>query len=155
MLTLRSVFTVILRRVFGVAGGGLVDFSAPANQRVAWPSGDWGSLPLAGGVEGPSCPLIGRSLADDPLPAAFKGIIEKAKTPEAQQAIIDDLTARLEAIRSPMRTAETFGVEEVIDPRETRPRACAWAAHAYANLLPARLIRVVSQNASFASRWRP
>lgn len=44
--------SVVLRRVFGVAGGGMVDFDTPANQRIAWPSGDWGSLPLSGGIEG-------------------------------------------------------------------------------------------------------
>jgi hypothetical protein len=35
--------------VFGVAGAAFVDNRVP-NMRVAWPSGDWGSLPLEGGI---------------------------------------------------------------------------------------------------------
>ena len=35
------------------------------------------------------------------------------------------------AVRSPFRTAERFGVEEIIDPRDTRPLLCDWAARAH------------------------
>jgi acetyl-CoA carboxylase carboxyltransferase component len=42
-------FSVVLRKVFGVAGAAFVDNRIP-NMRVAWPSGDWGSLPLEGGI---------------------------------------------------------------------------------------------------------
>jgi hypothetical protein len=31
-------------------------------------------------------------------------------------------------IRSPFRTAEAFGVEDIIDPRRTRPLLCEFAA---------------------------
>jgi hypothetical protein len=30
-------------------------------------------------------------------------------------------------VRSPFRTAERFGVEEIIDPRDTRPLLCEFA----------------------------
>eukprot|EP00002_Diphylleia_rotans_P031382 TRINITY_DN6519_c0_g1_i1.p1 TRINITY_DN6519_c0_g1~~TRINITY_DN6519_c0_g1_i1.p1 ORF type:complete len:501 (-),score=103.13 TRINITY_DN6519_c0_g1_i1:610-2112(-) len=53
-------FTVIIRRAFGVGGAALVDRGDP-DVRVAWPSGDWGSLPVEGGLE-----------------AAFKRQFEKA-----------------------------------------------------------------------------
>ena len=43
-------FSVIVRRAFGVAGAAFVDRGDP-DLRVAWPSGDWGSLPLEGGIE--------------------------------------------------------------------------------------------------------
>src|ERR671918_2152626 len=39
--------------------------------------------------------------------------------------------ARLDAVRSPFRTAERFSVEEIIDPRDTRPLLCDWAARAH------------------------
>jgi hypothetical protein len=32
---------------------------------------------------------------------------------------------------SPIRTAEAFGVEEIIDPASTRQRLCEFAQHAY------------------------
>jgi acetyl-CoA carboxylase carboxyltransferase component len=59
-----------------------------------------GSLPIAGGVE-----------------AAYRAVIEAAPDPAAKRAEIE---AKLEALQSPMRTAEAFAVEEIIDPRRTR-----------------------------------
>jgi acetyl-CoA carboxylase carboxyltransferase component len=91
--------SIILRRVFGVAGAG----HHPHTNimfRAAWPSGDWGSLPLEGGIE-----------------AAYKSDLAAADDPEALMA---DITTRLNRVRSPFRTAETFQVEEIIDPRDTR-----------------------------------
>ena len=34
---------------------------------------------------------------------------------------------RLERLRSPFRSAEAFLIEEIIDPRDTRPLICEWA----------------------------
>ena len=102
--------TVLVRRCFGVAGAG----HRPLGRwswRVAWPSGDWGSLPIEGGLE-----------------VAFKRLL--ASSPDAA-ALKDEIAARLEAVRSPFRTAESYLVEEVVDPAETRPLLCAWAASAY------------------------
>jgi hypothetical protein len=44
----------------------------------------------------------------------------------------------LNELRSPFRTAEAFGVEEIIDPRDTRPLLCDWVELAY-ELIPTRL----------------
>jgi acetyl-CoA carboxylase carboxyltransferase component len=71
------------------------------------PSGDWGSLPLEGGIE-----------------AAYKRHLDEAGSPEARQKLMDDLLDKFEAVRSPIKTANRFGVEEIIDPRDTRPLAC-------------------------------
>ena len=40
----------------------------------------------------------------------------------------------LDEVRSPYRTAEMFGIEEIIDPRDTRPMLCDWVETAYKNL---------------------
>ncbi|KAK8039871.1 hypothetical protein PG993_008282 [Apiospora rasikravindrae] len=48
--TTTPVFSVVTRRAYGVAGGVMLDCREPRT-RVAWPSGDWGSLPLRGGIE--------------------------------------------------------------------------------------------------------
>jgi acetyl-CoA carboxylase carboxyltransferase component len=102
--------SVLLRKVYGVAGAGHGDGSR-LNLRYAWPSGDWGSLPMAGGIE-----------------AAYRRELEAAEDPVALRAEIE---ARLNAVRSPFRTAERFSVEEIIDPRDTRPLLCDWAARAH------------------------
>ncbi len=95
--------SVILRKCFGVAGGAHAN-QARVQHRYAWPSADWGSMPQEGGIE-----------------AAYRAEIEAAADPEAKRAAIE---ARLNLSRSPLRTAEHFMVEEMIDPRETRPRLC-------------------------------
>ena len=98
--------SVILRKVFGVAGAAHMNASR-VHYRYAWPSGDWGSLPMEGGIE-----------------AAFKSDFEKSENPEE---LLEEITLRMEKVRSPFRTAESFLVEEIIDPRETRPLLCEFA----------------------------
>ena len=98
--------SVILRKVFGVAGAAHQDASR-LSYRYAWPSGDWGSLPMEGGIE-----------------AAFKADLEAAEDPDA---LLEEIRSRMDAVRSPFRTAESFLVEELIDPRDTRPLLCEFA----------------------------
>jgi acetyl-CoA carboxylase carboxyltransferase component len=102
--------SVLVRKVFGVAGAGHGDHSR-LNLRYAWPSGDWGSLPIEGGIQ-----------------AAYRRELEAADDPEA---LYGEIVERLNAVRSPFRTAERFGVEEIIDPRDTRPLLCDWAERAH------------------------
>lgn len=98
---------VILRRAYGVAGAAHTNASRLL-YRYAWPSGDWGSLPMAGGIE-----------------AAFRAQLAAAENPEALRR---EIQARMDAVRSPFRTAEAFLAEEIIDPRDTRPLLCEFAA---------------------------
>jgi acetyl-CoA carboxylase carboxyltransferase component len=97
---------IMVRKAFGMAGLSQRNGS-PAFLRYAWPSAQWGSLPIAGGVE-----------------AAYRAVIEAAPDPAAKRAEIE---AKLEALQSPLRTAEAFGVEEIIDPRQTRSYLCRFA----------------------------
>jgi acetyl-CoA carboxylase carboxyltransferase component len=53
--------------------------------------------------------------------AAYRREIEAAPDPEAKRKEIE---ARLKALASPFRTAHQFGIEEIIDPRDTRPLLC-------------------------------
>ena len=104
---------VIVRRVFGVGGAGMTNRHRMI-RRWAWPSADWGSLPVEGGTE-----------------AAYRAELERSDDPAA---LLAEIRARLGAVRNPLRTAERFGVEEIIDPRETRPLLCDWVRDAYAAL---------------------
>ncbi len=98
--------SVVIRKVFGVAGG-TVTVPHRAPYRFAWPSADWGSLPIEGGLE-----------------VAYKAELAEADDPVALK---EEITDRLNAVRSPFRTAENFDIEEIIDPRDTRPLLCRWA----------------------------
>ena len=102
---------VILRRAFGVAGAGMMNHTR-FRYRIAWPSGDWGSLPPEGGIE-----------------AAFKARIESAPDPVAARREIGE---RIERLRSPFRSAERFYVEEIVAPSETRRWLCDFAELALA-----------------------
>ncbi|MCZ6873589.1 MAG: hypothetical protein O7G88_08680 [bacterium] len=64
------------------------------------PSAEWGSLPIEDGA----AVVYRREIAQAPDPA------------KRQQ----ELEAELLAMNSPLRTAEAFGVEDMIDPRDTR-----------------------------------
>ena len=45
-----------------------------------------------------------------------------------------EIKARLDAVTSPFRTVEKFNVEDIIDPRDTRPLLCEFAELAWAKL---------------------
>jgi propionyl-CoA carboxylase beta chain len=105
--------SLVVRRAYGIAGSAMSN-AERFQYRVAWPSGDWGSLPIEGGVE-----------------VAYRAELEAAEDPAAALAAI---RARLNAVRSPFRTAERFGIEDIIDPRETRPRLCEFADLAWRKL---------------------
>jgi propionyl-CoA carboxylase beta chain len=91
---------VIIRKAYGVAGAAMSNHTR-FQYRAAWPSGDWGSLPIDGGVE-----------------VAYQSELAASDDPAAELAAIK---ARLAEVSSPFRTAERYGVEDIIDPRETRP----------------------------------
>jgi len=98
--------SIIIRKVFGVAGAGHTPHQK-LHYRYAWPSGDWGSLPVEGGIE-----------------AAYRAELDASPDRETLRVEIEE---RLNKFRSPFRTAEPFLVEEIIDPRDTRPLLCEFA----------------------------
>jgi acetyl-CoA carboxylase carboxyltransferase component len=107
--------SVLVRNVFGVAGSGHRPTSGYTT-RYAWPSLRSGSIPFEGGIE-----------------VGYKAEIEAAADPEAK---LNEIRERLERLRSPLRTAEAFGLEEMIDPRETRGYLCNFANLAQGCLEP-------------------
>ncbi len=53
--------------------------------------------------------------------AAYRREIDDAPDPEAKREEIEN---RLKALTSPFRTAEAGNIEDIIDPRDTRPLLC-------------------------------
>jgi acetyl-CoA carboxylase carboxyltransferase component len=98
--------SVVIRKAFGVAGAAN---HKPGSHhfRAAWPSGDWGSLPIEGGIE-----------------VAYKAELAEVADYDEHLAKIKD---RLNRLRSPFRSAEFFEIEEIIDPSKTRSYLCHWA----------------------------
>ncbi len=104
---------VVLRRAFGIAGSAMTN-AEQFQYRFCWPSGDWGSLPIAGGLE-----------------VAYKSELEAAEDPAA---LLKEIHDRLGKISSPFRSAERFNAEDIIDPRDTRPLLCEFADLAWRKL---------------------
>lgn len=127
--TTMPIFSVIVRRVYGVAGGIMLDCRDP-RMRVAWPSGIWGSLPLEGGIE------VGHSHELKEM--------EKMKGKEGRDAKYKELEDEYRRLMNPVRTANHFGIEEIIDPAFTRRVCCEWISHVYQSLLPERIMERVA-----------
>ena len=105
-------FTVIIRKCYGMAGG-LTYVNNRLCYRMAWPSAEFGSIPIERGVA-----------------ATFKRDIELSGGANRRLSEIEE---EIRSYSSPFRTAEAFGVEDIIDPRETRSRLCTFieAAQGY------------------------
>jgi acetyl-CoA carboxylase carboxyltransferase component len=103
--------TVIVRKTYGVAAAA---HFGPEGEVFSWPSAEAGALPIEGGVA-----------------VAFRREIAEAPDPDAKRA---ELEAAFSKGRSPFPRAESFGVHDLIDPRETRPALCQWLDLAYPRL---------------------
>jgi acetyl-CoA carboxylase carboxyltransferase component len=109
------IFTVLMRRSFGVAGNNYATPRSAASVRVAWPAAD------VGGIE-----------------AAYKRQLAESADPAALRA---EINARIESVRGPIGPLNRFEIEEMIDPRDTRRLVCDWIADAYRIIAqPSRLV---------------
>jgi acetyl-CoA carboxylase carboxyltransferase component len=96
-------FTVIIRKCYGMAGA-VTYVNNRLCYRMAWPSGEFGSIPIEGGVA-----------------ASYRREIEASDDPDKK---MKEIEAEIRSYSSPFRTAEAFALEDIIDPRETRLRLC-------------------------------
>ena len=107
--------TVVVRKAFGVAGAANRK-PGTESMRLAWPSGDWGSLPLEGGLE-----------------VAYKADLAESDDPERLKA---EIAERLNKVRSPHRSAEFYEIEQIVDPQDTRPMLCDWVRLVHRTMRP-------------------
>jgi acetyl-CoA carboxylase carboxyltransferase component len=115
------IFSVLMRRSFGVAGNNYATPRAGPCVRVVWPAADVGGIPPEGGIE-----------------AAYKRQLAEAADPGALRA---EINARIESARGPIGPLNRFQIEEMIDPRDTRRLVCEWVEDAYRIVTqPARLV---------------
>ena len=97
-----------VRKSYGVAADAPNSISQPGglNLRFGWPAGEWGDIPIEGGVA-----------------AAYRREIDAAPDPEAHREMIEQ---RLLRLRSPFRAAHQGDVVDLIDPHDTRRLACTF-----------------------------
>lgn len=94
--------TVVVRKAFGFGAVAMGGAEAEQSMILAWPTADFGSLPPGGSVL-----------------AAHAREIEAAEDP---QALVRALTANYARCAGPFHAASKLNIDDVIDPRETRPR---------------------------------
>ena len=123
------IFTVLMRRSFGVAGNNYATPRSAASVRVTWPAADVGGIPPEGGIE-----------------AAYKRQLAEAADPSALRA---EINARIESVRGPVGPLNRFEIEEMVDPRDTRRLVCEWVTDAY------RILRQPSRLMPRALAFRP
>ena len=97
-----------VRKSYGVAADAPNGMGLPLglNLRFGWPAGEWGGIPIEGGVA-----------------AAYRREIEAAPDPEAHREMIEE---RLLRLRSPFKAAHAGDAIDLIDPRDTRRLACTF-----------------------------
>lgn len=93
------LLNVNVRRCYGF--GGTITRRQGKTIGFAWPSAEFGGIPIEAGID-----------------AAFRRIIDESPDPEAKRLEVE---AKLQRLASPFPVAEYLGVEDIIDPRETRP----------------------------------
>lgn len=95
-----------VRKSYGMGGDAVscLGGARSTSMRFGWPSGEWGSIPIEGGVA-----------------AAYKRVIESSPDPDATRREIEE---RMQANRSAFRVAEALEVLDIIDPRDTRAVIC-------------------------------
>lgn len=123
------LFTVLMRRSFGVAGNNYATPRSAPSMRVVWPSADVGGIPPEGGIE-----------------AAYKRQLAEAADPVALR---NELMARIESARGPIGPLNRFQMEEMIDPLDTRRYICEWVELAY------RIVRQGDRLKPRALQFRP
>ena len=95
--------------------------------RVAWPSGNWGSLPLDGGIE------VGHR-------HELKEAEAQGKKAERYKELEDEYLR----LMNPVRTTNAFLIEEIIDPKDTRKVSCQWAKYMYGPMMQERLSNIMT-----------
>ncbi len=94
--------TVVIRKAFGFGGCAMCGYGAKQTLTLAWPTADFGSIPSDSGVL-----------------AAHAGELSASEDPETMREMLEE-TYR--DYCGPYPAAALFNVDDVIDPRETRPR---------------------------------
>ncbi|ETN39475.1 uncharacterized protein HMPREF1541_05699 [Cyphellophora europaea CBS 101466] len=131
------IFSCIVRRCYGIGGVILADSRDPA-PRVAWrvnpslheaskltryrPSLESGSIPLDGGIE-------------------VNHVADLRRAGDNFKNVYRQLEAEYINLQNPIRVANKFGVEEIIDPADTRSLMYTWTKHMYESNLPERLMQ--------------
>jgi acetyl-CoA carboxylase carboxyltransferase component len=93
---------VTIHKGFGYGAAAMGGLGAGQSTTLAWPSADFNAIPLDSGIQ-----------------AAYRGVLEAADDPDAEQARLE---AELGALCGAFPAAEQMKIDDIIEPADTRPR---------------------------------
>ncbi len=99
------LLTVALHKGIGYGACAMGGYGAGQSTVLAWPTADFNAIPLESGIQ-----------------AAYRADLEAAEDPEALRA---ELEAAFGELCGSFHVAEQMKIDDIIDPRETRPRLIA------------------------------
>ncbi|MDP6814217.1 MAG: carboxyl transferase domain-containing protein [Alphaproteobacteria bacterium] len=99
------LFTVVVHKGFGYGACAMGGYGAGQSSVLAWPTADFNAIPLESGIK-----------------AAYRADLEAAADPAALQA---ELESQFTDLCGAFPAAEQVKIDDIIDPRETRPRLIA------------------------------
>jgi acetyl-CoA carboxylase carboxyltransferase component len=109
-------FGVVLRKVYGLGGIAMTGGSFKTNTfTVSWPTGEWGAMGLEGSVH-----------------LAYRNEMAVITDPAERRRFFDEQVAKEYERGKALRLAAGFGIDDVIDPADTR----SWVAALLASLRP-------------------
>ena len=98
------LFTVVLRKGYGLGGQAMAGGSFHRPMFIAaWPTAEFGPMGLEGAVE-----------------LGFRKELEATPTPEAREALFNELVGGMYARGKGVSVAQVFEIDAVIDPMDTR-----------------------------------
>ena len=93
--------SVVLRKAYGMGAVAMCGHQSDQILTLVWPSGEFGALPVEGGVS-----------------AGHRSALETAEDETRKRAELENYYKQF---GSPFSTAETFNFDDLVDPRDTRP----------------------------------
>ncbi|WP_416898470.1 MAG: acyl-CoA carboxylase subunit beta [Minwuia sp.] len=96
------ILTVVVHKGFGYGAAAMGGYGADQSAVLAWPTADFNAIPLESGIT-----------------AAYRAELAASEDPKKLHA---DLTAEYQRLCGAIPAAAMMKVDDVIDPRETRPR---------------------------------
>lgn len=93
--------SVVLRKAYGMGAVAMCGHQMGQVLTLVWPSGEFGALPVEGGVS-----------------VGHRSALEAAEDQEGKRRALEDYYKQF---GSPFSTAETFNFDDLVDPRDTRP----------------------------------
>jgi acetyl-CoA carboxylase carboxyltransferase component len=99
------VITIVLRKAYGAGLLAMGGSRSNIDGALIWPTAEMSAMGIEGAVD-----------------VVFRRDVESAEDPSAMR---EELIQRFYAKSTPLRAASGFGVDDVIDPAETRAKVCA------------------------------